>query len=1100
MPVNSLFQEKYLPQVKALYDQNVTLRPETIRDKVIIAHHRALLAELRVKHVQRSPFERYELSESEHLLFLEKILANNWHNYKLTLCSYTAQPQSEVTLLLCDIAIMIGQITGKKPIHLLMPGVSTESIVDGVPSLDEIDLKTVLRTHIVSDSGNYLYPVTALSALACESDLDSQKIPNPYYDYNVVTVNGENEGYITPADLERLLNHSLETQAILDAKVRYQRLIKPTNLLGQLQLLIKTLRMNSVSGIGKEEHAGSRVYAGIISFNDYYQTLNDEQKCLIPQDLKDEIEFLLALSGSKEQNDEGTQTLQTCLNIRQGELAALTKQYEAILINIGVDEQEQSSLIKKAREDFVLSQNQIQAKYVQGTYHGEDKLAVSRKLVDTLKVAVEVRTRAEMRDFLRLSANEIKSLLQNNESLRFQLIQKLEIFDDLVLFSTQTPIAQLKMVLHFVAHKLPLPCMNKLSFWLGILDLKRFKIVFNVYKNIIMRDSANFKALLKDLSVEKRDIVFAEFEKVIPTLIQTAKDIYPTLKYLSVTQRTKIYEALKHKISSMIANPLEYAFTLELLTFEQRETIYQEMKVRIPDLVDKAEDLAMVLEFSSERQCKEILAALKARLNEVITSCEQINMSMCFLNDENRAALFEAIKDAMPELITTAKDVGYAFEFLNNPQSLVVFEQIKDKLPELIQSPRDVSRILKRLSIEQCHMMLNSLNEILPKLILNTRDILHSMRRLDTEHSRLVLQSLPSIWMQSAATVGEVLKVLDRSNRFIYMEIIKENLPNLIQNAQNVSEICQHLTDEQSACLLGTIIDKIPSIIKSVDDYIEVFKYLDEIDEQKGASLKKALNEKLPSIIHSCKDLGRMLMSVGGERAYCQEFLELVKDKLLVLVKSPLEIAELLIYVEDIERPALLEVIINILPNIFNEKHDDGFACLLNLLDPVQSPELLETILPRAIKSAMSFGQVFKHLNQEQRNELFKAMKDRLTSLIKNADDAGWVFANLEAEQFTIVLDSIKDQLPKVFKTVDEVSRLDLHDEKRALIIAALEKAQASELAANAPTFLPHKRLIEGNEPAKRQKRVGRREMEFLGKNAALEQPKVRKRKRISHS
>ena len=245
MPINTLHQDPLFEQMIELYNEKASLSPKRITDKVIIAHHRALL-------------ERLLMARAEGSSALIKSLAENWHQYKATPCGYTAQPESDVTLLLCDIANSLGETTGEKPIHILMPGVSTESIVDGVPSLEDMDLKTVLRTHIVSDSGNYLYPVTALCSLACESDLDSQKIPNPYYDYNQVTESGETEGYIPAAALERMLNHSSDTQALLDAKARYKRLIKPTNLLGQLELLIKTLRMNSVSGIGEEELAGSR--------------------------------------------------------------------------------------------------------------------------------------------------------------------------------------------------------------------------------------------------------------------------------------------------------------------------------------------------------------------------------------------------------------------------------------------------------------------------------------------------------------------------------------------------------------------------------------------------------------------------------------------------------------------------------------------------------------------------------------------------------------------------------------------------------------------------------------------------------------------------
>ena len=1064
-------KNEQISKIVALYIIQSSLHPKRIKEKIIVTHHLKLLVKVLLNPYYHERLEELQLTSSDANLMLKNLLADNWHTYKLTPCGYTAQPESEVTLLLCDIANTLGEITGEKPIHLLMPGVSTESIMDGVPSLEDMDLKKVLRTHIISDSGNYLYPVAALGSLACESDLDSQKIPNPYYDYNQVTESGETEGYIPAAALERMLNHSSDTQALLDAKARYQNLIKPSNLLGQLQMLIKTLRMNSKSGIGTEEQAGSRAYAGIISFNDYYQTLTNEQKSLIPQDLKDEIEFLLVLSGSKAQNDQGTQTLETCINIRQDKLASLTKQYESILINIGVDEQTQSELIKAAREDFVTLQNQIQANCNQGAYHGEDKLALSKKLVDTLNVRVRIRSRADLQDFLSLTACDIQLLLENNEALQNQIARKLETLDDLVLFSTQTSIEQMKAVLHVIVNKLPKLKGSELSVWLEMLDLKRFDVVLNVFQPFVIENSVHFKEVLCHLSVEKRDMVFNTYENRLAPLIQTTLDFKLILRYLSIAQRTKMYDAIKDKLPGMIQKAEDFANVCQFLTLEQQEVVYQETKMRIPDWVHSAEDLAEVLPFASEIQCKDILVALKDKLHDVIKTGEDVNVVFRFLDEVMRAQLFEVIIERFPELIKTANCFSTAFEFLNKEQSILAFEKIKSELPALIKKPSDIRRLIKRLNIEQCHMTLDAIRETLPKVILNLRDIRHVIWRLDADHLRLVLESLPPFCTQNAVNVGQVLQLLEDGSRLIFIDIIKQKLPN---------------------------------------------------------------------IINHCEDLGLLLKASGGPAGYLA-LLELVKDKLLNLLKSDMDVSFLLCYVPVKDRPALLEAILDLVPTIFNHQDNYGFdLILMSSFDLAQSPEVLTRIIPRLIQTAKSFKNSFMHLDKEHSKTLFEAMKDKLTGLIENAEDAGVVLSYLDDEIFTMVLEvikhklptlihqtsdvafvlecisiqqmdavleAIKDQLPKLFKTVDEVNRLGLQDEKRALVIAALEKAQASELAANAPTFLPQKRHIDGNEPAKRQKRVGRREMAFLSHNAGLEQPRERKREesaakrqRMSHS
>ncbi len=1090
MPIDTSFQAQYFFRISELYNEKLCLQPKRIKEKVIFAHHRKLLVKLILNAHDHIKSEIYHLPRDETISSLKNILANNWHEFKLTPCGYTTQPESDVTLLLCDIAHTLGQITGQKPIHILMPGVSTESIVDGVPSLDEMDLETVLRTHIVSDSGNYLYPIAALGSLACESDLDSQKIPNPCYDYNQVTESGETEGYIPAAALERMLNHSSDTQALLDAKARYKRLIKPTNLLGQLQLLIKTLRMNSVSGIGEEEQAGSRAYAGIISFNDYYQTLNNEQKNLIPADLKNEIEFLLALSGSKEQNDEGTANLQTCINIRQDSLASLTKQYESILINIGVDEQTQSELIKSARELFVLSQKQIQAQCDSRAYHGMDKLPLSKKLIDTLHVQVELKSEADLQDFLSLTAIDIKSLLENNEALQSQLVDKLKETDDLILFTTQTPIEQMKMVLQLIANKLPNPNGSELSVWLEMLDLKRFEIVLAAFKSFVIGNSVNFAETLGHLSDDKRDIIYSHFENVLPNLMQKAEDINYIFKFLNDAQRAKMFEMLKNKFSGIIQNAKDYSIILELLSPEQQSAVYQETKDHIPDIIKKAEDLALVLSFASESLCKEMLDMLKLKIPKLILNEDDIRNACRGLDVEQSRIVLKLLPAKWTKSVN---EICIVLKALNDTQRNIFLEMIKEKLPSLIQSAKNVREVCEHLNEQQSAQVLGGIIHKIPSLIQTVDDYISITdigSKVDfdlIEKGREKIDAKLASVIHTREDFGKLVAITFPFDGLF--ELVKDKLPTLLTSLLDVAEVIKLVDINRRVELLLAIINRLPNIFHAVDDEA-VFHILSFLNVGQSP---KVITTILPSLIQSADSFSHIFISLNIEQR--KALLDVMKDNIPNLIKNAIDASNIFSSLDDEQFSIVFDVVKEKLPNIIHSAKDLFMLRFFKNQHLDKMFELIKHKFPSLIHQAVDIGIVLRFLSIEQCDVVLDGIKAKLPSLIKNKNDVYDALYYFNINSFKVLLEAIKDQLPKIFKTAEDVNNKlwNVDNEKRALIIEALEKAQANEHVVN-PTFLPHKRMIEGNEPAKRQKRVGHREMDFLSHNAPLEQPRERKR------
>ncbi|WP_147281902.1 hypothetical protein, partial [Legionella feeleii] len=159
---------------------------------------------------------------------LKGYLSDHWDLIKGTSLSYTSIPEDRLTGLLVDIASFVAEtIEGSEdeplyPLTVLMPTVAVESLVDDkdYPSLNELALQEVLRTHILGKEGSYLVPVRQL--------IDLQEKPknewyNTYYDYKTPS---KETALLSPEDYEQLGNHSSYTKALIEAKAQYELSLK----------------------------------------------------------------------------------------------------------------------------------------------------------------------------------------------------------------------------------------------------------------------------------------------------------------------------------------------------------------------------------------------------------------------------------------------------------------------------------------------------------------------------------------------------------------------------------------------------------------------------------------------------------------------------------------------------------------------------------------------------------------------------------------------------------------------------------------------------------------------------------------------------------
>jgi hypothetical protein len=230
---------------------------------------------------------------------------------------YTAYPCSEITGLLIKLA-EAGADEKNKPLSLLMPGVFQESQHDDYPELDGLELSRLLNTHVLSDTGQYLYPVSQLLSLTLSEDAEALPF-NYYYDY---LGGGEADTHLTAEAYERMKMHAALTEALVDAKQEYDSLTADkSSLLGQLTLLTQHLSLNSAGGRGAEDNAAAGAYPAIIQFTAFYSSLPSSEVGKIPLHLKQEIDKLIRLSSDPASNVNATETIETCIAMRRGAIS-----------------------------------------------------------------------------------------------------------------------------------------------------------------------------------------------------------------------------------------------------------------------------------------------------------------------------------------------------------------------------------------------------------------------------------------------------------------------------------------------------------------------------------------------------------------------------------------------------------------------------------------------------------------------------------------------------------------------------------------------------------------------------------------------------------
>ena|GEM_PF-6255231 len=716
---------------------------------------------------------------------------------------YTASPTGDITLLLCTIAEYVAEHQNVRAINVLMPGIACDSICPHLyPNLDEVSLRKVLRTHILSDDQNCLIPVLLLARPNIQDPFEP--VCNPYFD---VYEHKESSVHLSDKELMRLSAHSDTTAAIGSAVSDYKLLWKDnTTLLGKIHELNNAFRYNSVQGIGTEDHAGTDTYVAIVKFIAYYKKEVDPST--IPSPVVDAIEQIIAFSSDHKVRTAHTATMATCITTLRLNLLKAMQDHESELEKIKPSTEQTQSQITKITQDIKNYTACLEKHLAEDTYLGYDRRGITTKTMSELQFDVKFDDFQTLTEALQgISAEDVSAICALHNAPA-EIVYAIADVANLVILAIE---------------KLNEDVLQALLYGVG-----------DKIKSII-DTSESFSTLLILLNPAQRTAVFEALKNQLPSLIKDDYDFALILQYLSPKQCRDVCKSLK-KLSSFFDCGTDFALkVLQPLTPEQRVAVYATLKDQLPPLIKSIQDFAKILSLLDPIQFTTFCSALQNKFPTLTTHGSDLSLFLHLLTPEQRTAVCEALKNQLPSLIKDRYDFALILQYLSPKQCrdvckslkklssffdcgtdfalkvlqpltpeqrVAVYATLKDQLPPLIESIQDFAKILSLLDPIQCTTFYNALQNKFPTLITHGSDLSLFLHLLTPEQCTNVCEASKRMIFSSTHPIdliGVILEKLNLAQRTAVYESIKNQLPSIIIHRTDFFKVCENLTQEQSA-------------------------------------------------------------------------------------------------------------------------------------------------------------------------------------------------------------------------------------------------------------------------------------------------------------
>ena len=499
-------------------------------------------------------------------------------------------------------------------LSILMPGVYQGDTGD-------LSATDILKNHILSESGKYLYPVSLIADVRLIDELEAQP-NNPNYD----DTRGHADQQINPEEWQRLITHSPHTEAVMQAKANYQALSTQNHhLLGQLTTLIHQLALNDAhGGRGTQEDAAGQVYSALLQFKNYYETLPQEKISEIPGKIREEINLLLNVAFNPESSVRTENPIQTCIGSRREALYAAILGHDALLAGISMGDDARQRLIEELKEVFNKAHDELKHALDNDTYTGRDNLGVTPALLENLGITVKIESLADINFIVQGMEGQDLADILSQDDVRSQMIQQFTKLEALVILAMETSSTKLPTVFHALearVHELA-QTPEDLAALLISLQVDKIEIMLQIMSDKFsdtIEYGSQFGAVLRHLAVEQRTVVYEAMKEKLPDIIQSGwgLDLGFALKYCTVEQCTEVIDIIKNDLSDVFENGDEFQVALSQLTPEQRTVVYEGMKDKFSDIIHDSREFGSVLRCLTPEQCTAVTLTMPGIIKSV---------------------------------------------------------------------------------------------------------------------------------------------------------------------------------------------------------------------------------------------------------------------------------------------------------------------------------------------------------------------------------------------------------------------------------------------------------------------------------------------------
>lgn len=1040
-----------LPQLKnrtkELLNTYQQLSAQIIRDKLKLEYSKEVLTKLSVILGKK----RNEIPSE-----IELLLKENWLRIKGTCLCYTALPESDTTLLLCQAAFYAIKYLRQKPtgnvLSLLMPTVQTDSCADDYPDLNietnngSLDhLQFILKTHCLAENGTYLIPLKLLPNI-----LEDKKY-NPYFNYQV---HPEQCAQICEEEISRLIEHSSSSRELRDAFLNYQASQNnQDNLLGRLNILCRAMYINSKQALGKSKNAGSGIYAMILSFRDYWQELKDSQLKLIPEAVKKEINLLLKLSFNPEANKNATETIETCLATRRYELRKAMSDCEKQLCEIGMAEQEKIQFVLKAKQNYFQAREAFLNAITNKNYMGCDPLKLTKTLIDCYKINVSILSLRDLQDLFFLNAQEIREI-GKNPIIGQQIAYQWENTDQFVLFFTGAKLEQLEAILSISASHWFRKFLPELSSVFQVITDDQLAVLVRVLAPLWIPSGGLthvISTLFKDLDIKKQALFISSLQPYIPSFIKNFEDFRGIIYHLNPIYRNTVFSLLQKTFPSIIKDKNTFIEALFFFENTEKSLLCDVMNAKFPMMIHNVDDLRWIVPYIPSVKQISFLKSVQFLLPHIITCSKDLKTALTALLPAQCQLVLDTVKDKLPEIIKTSDDLVIVLKRLDATQQPLLLNAVQQYIPTLITDSSALINTLDALKVEYAVEQ-----RVIDKLFTHSDDVVNVLSTCSSAHFALVLKAIQDTLPHLIKKRLDLLKIitgLDEERSFKICQVVAEDIPGLIKNVEGLLELLPQLSTPKTQMICNLIHFYFPSLLKNVQG-LQVL--LSRMTNEQCEIMSKALVLYTPNFVKKMDDLVLLLSSLNASQCFAvhkiiHQYFVISKgdfSELDSLLKVLCPTKRLAVYhaVEPVLNTLIvksehLNKLVNYLPNkesialILRAKnfllhHIASLDDLLIMLDSL-TPEVCAVVLsvfknrwPVMINHMDHYVQVCSRMSAKQKVVFCEALKDHLPTIIRNADDfmSGIRYLTMKGRDQIYV--TTKDRLGELIHTADDFCKI----------------------------------------------------------------------------